>query len=101
MSSHATVTNEHLRILLAVDEQRFRFKRATGRYEIEREEPPDRKSREQTQKRGYIRCSGSGTAWDDWTLTTKGCNALLSVGFKPLNERRRNDEAVSATPSAE
>jgi len=69
------LTDEHLRILIAIDEERFSVNRH-GRYVIDGEERPNRKSREQLRSRGLISSHferGVGT-W--WRVTAKGKNLL-------------------------
>lgn len=45
--------DEALRILIAVEERRL-FRNKHGRFEIDREERPDRKTRESLRRRGLI-----------------------------------------------
>lgn len=73
------LTDEHVRILYAVENGEM-FVNRHGRYEIEGQERPDRKSREQLVKRGLI-------AWyytearnrSPWRLTAKGNAAVQAA----------------------
>lgn len=70
----ALLTDEHLRILIAVEDERLIVNKH-GRYEIEGEERPDRKSREQLRSRGLI-ASRYGNLDNPWRITAKGKTAL-------------------------
>lgn len=73
--------DEMWRILCAVDEGRL-LMNSNGRYEIEGEERPDRKSREKLRSRGLIdhwyELGGRGS---HWRVTAKGKAALRAAGF--------------------
>lgn len=74
------MTEEMWRILIAVDEGRLSVNRH-GRYEIDREERPDRKSREKLRSRGLIAHYYSQELRSHWRVTAKGKAALRAAGY--------------------
>lgn len=72
------LTDEHLRILLAIDEGRMTYNKH-GRYVIDDEERPDRKAREQ------LRSWGLAVPWytfgqgHEWRLTAKGRKTMQAA----------------------
>jgi hypothetical protein len=66
-----TLTNEQMRILYAIREGRMTVN-SHGRYVIEGEERPDRKSREQLRSRGLIAHFYERGQGSHWRLTAKG-----------------------------
>lgn len=74
----ARLTDEHLRILIAIDEGRMKCNQH-GRYVIEEEERPDRKSREQLRSRGLAVPWYTFGQGHEWRLTAKGRKVLRAA----------------------
>lgn len=78
--TRSKLTAEQWRILVAIDDGRLSMNSA-GRYVIDGEERPDRKSRERLRGRGLIDHfyeQGRGT---HWRVTAKGKAMLRAAGF--------------------
>lgn len=69
------ITPEQLRIMVAAAQSRLKIEPPNFRYEIEGEEPPDRRDRERLQKRGLLERVFKGRV----LLTEKGIDALKSA----------------------
>jgi hypothetical protein len=78
--ARSQLTNEMWRILIAIDERRL-FMNTAGRYEIEGEERPDRKSREKVFKRGLAAHLYVLRGDYPYRVTAKGKVALKAAGF--------------------
>jgi hypothetical protein len=79
-SSIRRLTDEECRILIAAEEHRL-FLNKQGRYEIDQEERPDRRTRENLKKRGLL-------SFGYERITEKGAKALRAEITKRVEERR-------------
>ena len=78
------MTDEALRILLAVQDRRL-FRNKRGRFEIDREIPPDRKIREQLRRDGLIVAVYGN---DGYRLTATGQGAIKSELYRRVKAKR-------------
>ena len=74
------LTDEECRILIAAGERRL-FLNKAGRYEIDQEERPDRRTRENLKKRGLL-------SFGYESITEKGAKALRREITKRVEEKR-------------
>lgn len=86
------LTDEETRILLAASEARL-FRNERGRYEIEDEIPPDRKTREDLMARGFLTM-----IYNNGHITETGHTAFADEMRKRVRSRKRRTSKRTIDP---